>query len=313
MNVLVAGGAGFIGSHLIDKLSDDNTIEEIVCVDNLSLGTKKNIEHLHKNNKFVFYNENLCDQQSLDMIMKKHKIKYVFHLAANSDIQASANKPEIEYQNTYSTTFSILQCMRQNDVHNLFFASTSAVYGNKMDCLLDENTPNLRPVSYYGAAKLGCEALLSAYAYMNDMSILTFRFPNVIGPRLTHGVVYDFIKKLKQDSSELKILGDGTQAKPYIYVSDLIDAIMYFKNNKNQDVTLYNIGVEGTTSVKVIADIVCEEMGLKGIPYHFTGGKVGWKGDVPKFQYSLEKVHRAGWKATMNSDESVRKAVKKNL
>lgn len=312
MNVLVAGGAGFIGSHLADALLR-NKGYEVVCIDNLSLGTEKNIDHLLGKERFRFYQFDLCDIERLDQTMRKENIEYVFQLAANSDIQASAEAPQVEYRNTYTSTYSLLECMRRNKVRNLFFASTSAVYGNKTEVLLDENTPDLAPVSYYGAAKLGCEALISAYSYMNDMKSLVFRFPNVIGPRLTHGVVHDFIGKLRSNPHELEILGDGKQTKPYIYVEDLVNAIMYFHLKPKEGVLLYNIGAEGTTSVTEIADIVCSEMGLRDVKYQYTGGNVGWKGDVPKFRYCLDKVHCAGWRAKMSSEEAVRRAVRDNL
>ena len=191
----------------------------------------------------------------------------------------------------------------------MFFSSTSAVYGDKRDEVLDENTANLSPISYYGAAKLGSEALISAFSYMNEISSLVFRFPNVIGPRLTHGVIHDFVERLMKDGSRLRILGDGRQTKPYIYVSDLIDAIIRFMDVP-QGVTLYNVGVEGATSVTRIADIICEEMGLSNVKYEYTGGEGGWKGDVPRFQYCIDKIHNNGWKAKFTSDEAVRMTVR---
>lgn len=311
MNALVAGGAGFIGSHLVDELLKQG--HRVVCIDNLSLGTKENIQHIQDKEQFCFYEMDLCSEELLDQIMKKEKIDYVFQLAANSDIQASAQNPAVEYKNTYGSTYFLLECMRRNHIKKMFFASTSAVYGNKETELLDENTPNLQPVSYYGAAKLGCEALLSAYSYMNDMSVLIFRFPNVIGPRLTHGVIHDFIAKLNKNPEELEILGDGTQTKPYIYVSDLIQAVMHFYDHVQIGTSLYNIGVEDAVSVRQIADIVCSEMGLADVVYHFTGGRTGWKGDVPRFQYACTKVHQAGWHALKNSEQAVRLTVKSNL
>lgn len=307
MNILVAGGAGFIGSNLIDALLNQG--HNVVCVDNFFIGTKKNIVNLVDNNKFVCFEEDLCDINVVTEIMKKEKIDYVMHLAANSDIQASANDPRIEYKNTYSTTFTLLESMRICGIKKIFFASTSAVYGNKLGIHVDEKTPELSPVSYYGAAKLGSEALLYSYTYMNDFSSLIFRFPNVIGPKLTHGVVFDFIKKLKKDSTKLEILGDGQQNKPYIYVKDLVDAIIEFMNQP-QGVNIYNIGVDTSTNVSKIADIICEEMKLKNVKYEYTGGSGGWKGDVPRFQYCLDKIHQAGWQAKYTSDEAVRMAVK---
>ncbi len=311
MKVLVAGGAGFIGSHLIDALIKEGN--QVVCIDNFFIGTKKNIEHLNDESSFKFYEQDLCDFDKLEEVFEKEQFEYVFHLAANSDIQASANDPTIEYQNTYSTTFNLLECMRRYNVKKFFFASTSAVYGEKLGESVAENTTVLQPISYYGACKLGSEALISAYSYMNNMKVLVFRFPNVIGPRLTHGVVFDFAKKLKEDPAQLQILGDGTQSKPYIYVMDLSEAIMRFKDVKEVGITLYNVGVTTQTSVTRIADIVCEKMGLEGIPYNYTGGRGGWKGDVPKFQYNLDKIHGTGWRATYTSDEAVAQTVEEVL
>lgn len=308
MNIIVIGGAGFIGSNLCEILIDKGN--RVICVDDFSLGEKSNIKSLMDNPKFVLYEQDAIDFKALNKIFANEKPEYVFHLAANSDIQASANNPYIEYKNTYSTTFNILCCMRENNVKKLFFASTSAVYGNKGSILLDENTPDLKPISYYGAAKLGSEALISAFSYMNDFKSLIFRFPNVIGPKLTHGVIFDFIKKLNFNQSELKILGDGNQTKPYIYISDLIDAILMLMNDNENNVELYNLGVEGATSVRKIADIICDEMQLTDVKYQYTGGECGWKGDVPKFLYNLDKIYKTGWKAKYNSDEAVRKTVK---
>lgn len=310
MKILVAGGAGFIGSNLIEALLREG--HQVVCIDNMSLGNTENLAVAMKHPSFTFYEGDICDKEYLSDIFRKENIEYVFHLAANSDIQASAKNPDVEYRNTYTTTFMLLSCMREYGVKKFFFASTSAVYGDKPGVMLDENTPNLEPVSYYGAAKLGSEALISAFSYMNDFKSLVFRFPNVIGPHLTHGVIFDFIKKLHADPKNLEILGDGNQTKPYIYVADLVKAIMQFMNvidTAKENVTLYNIGVNTATSVKRIADIICEEMGLAGVTYHFTGGTGGWKGDVPKFLYCLDKVHNAGWSAECESDDAVRKTV----
>ena len=306
MKVMVAGGAGFIGSHLIDALLAEGN--DVVCVDNFFIGTKENIAHLHGNPHFKFYEQDLTDLDRMLEIFRTEQVEYVFHLAANSDIQASAQSPMIEYKNTYSTTFILLECMRLCGVKKLFFASTSAVYGEQMGAEVSEEAVALKPISYYGGAKIGSEGIISSFAYMNDMSVLVFRFPNVIGPRLTHGVIFDFVKRLKEDPSHLRILGDGRQSKPYIYVLDLVDAIMRFKDAE-KGVTLYNVGVETQTSVTRIAEIVCEKMGLTGIPFEYTGGRGGWKGDVPVFAYNLDKIHATGWKASMTSDEAVAKTV----
>lgn len=314
MKTMVVGGAGFIGSHLCDALLANG--HKVVCVDNFSLGTKENIRHLHENDKFTLYETDAADKNALDKVFDMTKPEIVYHLAANSDIQASAVNPDVEYRNTYTTTYNVLYCMRKYGIKKLFFASTSAVYGDKRDVILDENTPNLSPISYYGAAKLGSEALISAFTYMNDLCSLIFRFPNVIGPRLTHGVLFDFIRKLQKDGSHLEILGDGRQTKPYIYVTDLINAIIRFTladDVKRTGVSLYNLGVDGETSVTHIADMLCEEMGLNAVQYHYTGGEGGWKGDVPRFRYCIDKIHKEGWKAEYTSDEAVRKTIQNVL
>ena len=311
MRALVVGGAGFIGSHLCDALLEEG--HAVICMDNLSLGTRDNIAHLEENGNFYFYEADASKPEDVKKIFEDEQIDYVFHLAANSDIQASAKNPEVEYRNTYTTTFQILLAMKKYNVKRLFFASTSAVYGDKQDVLLVEDTPGLAPISYYGAAKLGSEALINAFAYMNDLKILVFRFPNLIGPRLTHGVIFDFIHKLQKNPAHLQILGDGRQTKPYIYVTDLINAIMQFKEKAENGVAIYNVGVEGTTSVTAIADIICEEMMLSEVVYEYTGGAGGWKGDVPRFQYCIEKIHNAGWKAGYTSDEAVQETIRQNI
>jgi UDP-glucose 4-epimerase len=193
MNTLIAGGAGFIGSHLADKLIEEGN--RVICVDNLSLGTIENIKHLKDNERFIFIKEDLSDYQAVSKIFAENNVEYVFHLAANSDIRASAENPLVELKNTLLTTFNILECMRLHRVVNLFFSSTSAIYGEKIDIAMSETSCPLEPISYYGSAKLASEAFINAFSYMNAFNTLVFRFPNVVGPRLTHGVIFDFINK----------------------------------------------------------------------------------------------------------------------
>ena len=310
MKTLVIGGAGFIGSHLCEALLAAG--DEVHCVDDFSLGTRENVAALQGNGSFHLHEADASDHDVLLAVFQEVKPEQVFHLAANSDIQASAMNPGVEYKNTYTTTYQVLSCMRETGVKKLFFASTSAVYGDKRDEVLTENTPGLAPVSYYGAAKLGSEALISAFSFMNDFSTLVFRFPNVIGPHLTHGVIFDFIHRLWDNPRELRILGDGRQTKPYIYVKDLVEAIVQFREVP-QGVSLYNLGVESATSVTNIAEIIVEEMGLGNVKFNYTGGEGGWKGDVPRFQYDLTKIHQAGWHAKHTSDEAVRRTVREYL
>ena len=306
MNILVAGGAGFIGSHLCDALlSKNNTV---IVADKLIMGSK-NIEHLSQNTNFKFYEMELANQDNVDKLFAENKIDIVYHMAANSDIQKSANDTSIDFNDTLLTTRVLLESMRKNNVKNIFFASTSAVYGEMPDIVLNEETGGLKPVSYYGGAKLASEALISSYVSMCDMNAVIFRFPNVIGPRLTHGVVYDFVKKLRNNPKELEILGNGTQCKPYIYVTDLVNAIVKLTEQFEPGVDVFNISVlsEGT-SVTHIAEIVVEVLGLSDVEFKYTGGDRGWKGDVPRFKYDISKVLATGWKPEYTSDEAVRKA-----
>ena len=308
MNVLVAGGAGFIGSHLVDSLLLKGN--KVICADKLIMG-KKNIDHLNNCDGFVFYNTDLTDQEQVDRIFSDNNIDVVYHLAANSDIKKGGQEPSIDFNDTLLTTRTILESMRMKGVKKIFFASTSAVYGEMVDVILKESTGGLKPVSYYGGAKLASEALISSYVSMCDMSAVIFRFPNVIGPRLTHGVIFDFINKLRINPSELEILGNGEQCKPYIYVTDLVEVIMKLTADFNIGEEVYNISVnsQGTTVTR-IAEIVVEELNLKNVKFNYTGGDRGWKGDVPRFSYDISKVLSTGWSPKYTSEEAVRQTVK---
>jgi UDP-glucose 4-epimerase len=305
MKVLSAGGAGFIGSHLTDALLERG--ERVVCVDKLCFGGEDRLRHRADNPDFAFHAFDLCDTAKLNAVFETHRFDRVYHLAANADIQKGGGDPSMDFHNTFLTTVSLLDAMRKFGVKELLFSSTSAVYGDKREPLR-EDTGDLRPVSYYGAAKLASEAFISAYAAMNGLAARIIRFPNVVGPRLTHGAVFDFIAKLKQNPKELEILGDGKQDKPYIYVADLIEAMLSMRFTPG--VEIFNAGVDTSTTVRRIADIVCEEMDLSNVAYRFTGGSVGWPGDVAKFQYDLSKIHAFGWSAKHTSDEAVRLAVR---
>lgn len=308
MRILLAGGVGFIGSHLADRLLEDG--HTVVCADRLIMGSQ-NIRHLEGSERFLFCKAELADLQETEKLFRQNHFDAVYHLAANSDIQKGGKEPDIDFHDTLLTTRALLEGMRRNGVKKLFFASTSAVYGEMPDAELTETTGGLMPVSYYGGAKLASEALISSYAAMEDMSAVIVRFPNVIGPRLTHGVIYDFIRKLKNDPAKLEILGDGTQCKPYIYVTDLIRAVIHLTRNWTAGEQVYNLSAdsEGTT-VNRIAEIVTEEMGLKDVVFSYTGGKRGWKGDVPGFRYQISKILSTGWKPDYTSDEAVRMSVR---
>lgn len=314
MKVLIAGGAGFIGSHLCDSLLKMGY--EIVVADKLIFGSN-NIQHLLSNKKlfesgkFKFYQMELSKQENADKLFWENKIDIVYHMAANSDIKKGGSESSIDFNDTLLTTRALLESMRKAEVKNLFFASTSAVYGDMPDVKLTETIGGIMPVSYYGGAKLASEALISSYVSMCNMNAVIFRFPNVIGPRLTHGVIFDFIKKLHKNPTKLDILGNGTQCKPYIYVFDLIEAIVRLTQAFKLGEEVYNISVESNgTTVAHIAEIVVEVMGLSGVEFMYTGGNTGWKGDVPRFSYDISKVLSTGWKPKYTSDEAVRQTVK---
>jgi len=306
MKILVTGGAGFIGSHLIDLLLEKGHF--VVAVDNLSLGRVENISHNLDNSNFVFFRANLLNKGEIKEIFEKYRFDVIFHLAANSDIAKSHENPEIDLENTFLTTYSVLEMMRSYNVKEIVFASTSAIYGETKK-KIDENFGPLFPVSHYGAAKLASEAFISSFAENYGFKAWIIRFPNVVGERATHGVIFDFINKLKKDSERLEILGDGNQNKPYLYVKDLVEALVYIWEKTDEKINYFNVGVDSRTTVTTIAKIVCEEMGLSP-QFVYTGGDRGWIGDVPEFNYSLEKVHSLGWNAKRSSDEAVRLAVK---
>lgn len=313
MNVLVTGNAGFIGSHLTKSLLDQG--HTVIGVDNFTLGTKENMAAYvnHPNFKFVE-----VDIAEVDILIKEVaslgvKIEKIYHLAANSDIQKGGTNPLIDHHDTFATTFGVLELARALDVKNLFFASTSAVYGDLTDIELKEDQGGLSPISYYGASKLASEAFISAYTYMIDMNTVIFRFPNVVGPNLTHGVIFDFKKKLEKNNAELEILGDGTQRKQYTHVYDLVEAILLLTENINPGAEIYNVGVSDDTSVKDIADILCQQMGLNDVIYNYTGGNVGWKGDVPKFKYNTDKINAKGWHPKYSSTEAITETIRWEL
>lgn len=303
--VVVTGGAGFIPSHLDDILVGKGY--DVTAVDTVEKGRCHNIEHLFGKDNFHYVKMDITDVDAFAELTKD--CDFIYHLAANSDIQNGGQNPSIDYRNTFQTTRSVCEAMMRNEIKNMFFSSTSAVYGD-IKGQLNEMTGGLKPISYYGASKLASEAMISAYSYMNDFNALIFRFPNVIGPRLTHGVIFDFIRKLKKDPKRLQILGNGKQNKQYVYVTDLAKGIFDFSERIEDGMSLYNVSTESFTDVNTIADLTCERMGLDDVKYEYTGGDCGWKGDVPSFDYDVSKAKKRGWKYTFDSTESVRETLK---
>lgn len=309
MNILITGGAGFIGSHLCDALLERG--HHLTVVDNLILGKMENIEHLLHHPSFQFIQEDILHIDDLREIFKNGHFDMVYHLAANSDIQKGGKDPMVDYNLTFNTTFNILQMMKEFEVKKLFFASTSAIFGESYDVLNEDYGP-LQPVSNYGAGKLASEAFISAFSSTYKIQTWITRFPNVVGERFTHGVIYDFIHKLQKNPKELEVLGNGEQCKPYVYVKDLVAGILYVIDHASADYNVYMLGSDSRTKVKEIAAMVIEEMGLDAT-IRYTGGDRGWVGDVPEFRYNLDKVNSLGWKAAYTSNEAVRLAIQKAL
>ncbi|MBT7703510.1 NAD-dependent epimerase/dehydratase family protein [Candidatus Peregrinibacteria bacterium] len=305
MNILVTGGAGFIGSHLNDYLLKGG--HKIVCIDDLSLGVRDNVAHNLNNENFEFVEMDILDKEKLNAIFEKGNFECVFHMAANSDIQEGTRNIEQDLDKTFMTTFRILEAMKKNEVKDLVFASSSAIYGDIKEKISEDIGP-LKPVSLYGAAKLASEGYITAFGENFGIRSWIFRFPNVIGARATHGVVFDFVNKLKADPTKLVILGDGEQEKPYTYVTDIVEGILFGWENSKEQVNIFNLGVDSLSTVTRIAEIVVEEMGLENVKFEYTGGKSGWVGDVPFYQYDLSKIHDLGWQASLFSDEAVRKS-----
>ena len=310
MKILVTGGAGFIGSHLVDVLLSRNY--KIFCLDDLSFGSKKFIEHNFNNKNFKFILLDILSFKKLLKIFQENSFDLVIHLAANSDIQYGNKNHKIDLNKNFYTTFNILECMLRTNVKQILFASSSAIYGESSLKLKEDSGP-LLPISFYGASKLSAEAYISVYSTSYGIKSWLFRFPNVVGERATHGVVIDFINKLWGNPKRLEILGDGKQEKPYMYVKDLIDAIIFVWEKTSDRLNLFNLGCDSTTSVDDISRIVIKEMNLKNVELVYTGGNKGWQGDVPKFNYDLSKIHSLGWKTKLTSNDAVRLAVRKIL
>jgi UDP-glucose 4-epimerase len=302
-SILVTGGAGFIGSHLCDALINDN---KITVVDNLSLGRMNNIEHLLDNKNFKFIKVDVLSDR-LDAVFAEGDFDTVIHLAANSDIAVSHDNPNVDKDHTFMTTYMVLEMMKKYKTKEIIFSSTSAIYGDTGDLLHEAYGP-LKPASHYGAGKLASEAFISSFVENYGIQAWIVRFPNVVGERATHGVIFDFIKKLNKNNSELEVLGDGEQFKPYLYVKDLVEAILFVWKNSSEKLNIYNLGVNSRTKVKDIAALVIEEMKLEA-SIRYTGGNRGWIGDVPEFNYDLTKINTLGWKANNTSNEAVRKAI----
>jgi len=305
----LTGGAGFIGSHLGDRLLAEG--KTVTVYDNLSSGRREWIAHNIGQPGFTFIEANLLDAPKLKEAMAGHDL--VIHLGANTDIPGGNQDVRLDLENCTIATHNVLDAMRATGIRRLLFASSSAVYGEAPVIPTPEDVGPLLPISLYGAAKLACETLISAYCHIFNMQAWMFRFANVVGGRMGHGVIYDFIHKLKRNSAEMEILGDGQQEKPFFPVEDCIDGMFCAFHNSDAWCDVFNLGCSSSSKISRVAEIVVEEMGLSGVRFRYTGGRRGWVGDVPQVGLDVSKMKRLGWEARHTSDEAVRIAARRLL
>jgi UDP-glucose 4-epimerase len=297
---VVTGGCGFIGSHLVDTLVKRG--DRVLIIDNLSTGVRDNIRsHLSSGAVELLFMDLLEDTWQ----KKISGAQRMYHIAADPDVRESAHRPDSPLANNLVATTRVLEAMRTQGVPELVFTSTSTVYGEASVIPTPEDYAPLEPISVYGATKLAAEALISAYCHSFGMKAWVYRFANIIGERSNHGVIWDFLQKLRADPHHLEILGDGRQSKSYLEVHACVDAMLYAADRADRSFNVLNIGSDDWIDVRSIADIVVEEKGLTDVRYHFTGGERGWVGDVPRMLLSLEKMKALGWKPPVTSRESV--------
>lgn len=306
-SIAITGAAGFIGSHLVDHFLAQG--RPVIGLDNFSRGTRANLAAALRNSSFRLMEVDLADPRAAAACDLGGAAE-LWHLAANSDIPAGTADASIDRRDTFLTTCHALELVKRFGIPRLRFASTSAVYGD-LRRTLDEDSGPLWPISNYGAMKLASEAAISAAVESGGFEALIFRFPNVVGGRATHGILYDLIGRIARGGiTELEVLGDGTQRKPYLHVSDLLAAMLHISEHARGPRSCCLIGPQddGVTVRDIVAAILAEC--APGLPARYTGGARGWVGDVPQFQYSVAKLAALGWKASMSSGQAVERAVR---
>ncbi|UCH89458.1 MAG: NAD-dependent epimerase/dehydratase family protein [Thermoplasmata archaeon] len=308
MKFFVTGGAGFIGSHMVDLLLKEG---EVVVYDNFSSGKMEFLEDAQKNPGFTLVEGDLLDYDKLKEAMSG--CDWVYHFAANPDVRTGVKEPGRDLEQGVQATFNVLEAMRANSVENIVFSSSSTVYGEATVLPTPEDYGPLVPISIYAAAKLGSEAFITSYAHTFNMRGWIFRFANIIGTRGTHGILVDFKNKLENNPAELEILGDGTQKKSYLNVVECVEVMKFAVDNSPEQVNIFNLGSEDQITVARIAEIVVEELKLPDVKLNYTGGDRGWKGDVPQMSLSIEKVKKLGWQPKRNSEEAIRDAFRSLL
>ena len=306
-SILITGGAGFIGSNLARRFNK----QKIIILDNLTNGSEENLRGL---DNYLFFNIDLSNFEltlkTMNKINKKYYIKEVWHLAANSDIPAGIENSNIDLKNTFLSTYNTFYSLSQNPPEKILFSSSSAVYGDFKDEKLFESSGPLLPISNYGSMKLSSEAFLSSWVEKYNSSLYIFRFPNVVGSPATHGVIFDFINKLLLSPKTLNVLGNGLQKKPYLYISELLDAMLHIRDFSSKKRQIFNIGPnDNGIEVREIAEIICS-LFEQTISIKFEKQERGWIGDIPKFNYDLSNLKNIGWNPKLSSKEAIKKAAK---
>ena len=306
----VSGGAGFIGSHLLSVLLADREVQRVVIFDNFSSGQRSYIDQYLSDTRVEVVEGDLKESSAVTAAMAN--CDTVFHLAANPDISRAVTQPDIDFWEGTYLAQNVLEAMRVNGVRKILYTSGSGVYGENPAVAFAEDYGPCIPISTYGASKLACEGLIAAYCHMFGLTGRAFRFANVVGPRQTHGVGYDFIRRLKADPTRLCILGDGSQKKSYIHVDDVLAAIRVADERAAGSYDVFNVASEDYITVSEIADLSVRVSGLSPaeVKYEFTGGDRGWKGDVPIVRFDCSKIKALGWKARRSSSEAITDSMK---
>ncbi len=300
----VTGGCGFIGSHLVDRLIK---IGRVIAYDNLSSGKKDYIAaHLGKNN-FRFIKADLLDKAALQKSMRG--VNIVFHMAANPQIQIGQTSPGVDFQQGTVATYNVLEAMRLSGAKKIVFASSSTVFGEPAIRPTPEDYAPLKPISLYGASKMACEGLVSAYSHMFGMQAWIFRFANIVGSRGTHGILVDFLRKLEKDRRSLEVLGDGRQRKSYLLVEDCVDGMLFAFRHAKDTVNLFNLGTDDDIKISEIAKIILKKTGLRNTKIRYTGGRGGWRGDVPLMLLDTKRIKKLGLTVRYGSRCAIEKAV----
>ena len=299
---LVTGGAGFIGSHLVDALVSRGI--NVRVFDNFSSGREEFLSHHQGTGNVEVVRGDLLNIDEVQSAMSG--IEMVHHLAANPDIRLGTEVTDTDLKQGTLATYNVLESMRKVGVNKISFSSSSAIYGEAEEMPTPETYGPVMPISLYGASKLGSEALITAWAGTFGANAWIHRFANIVGPRGTHGVIFDFIHKLKRDPRRLEVLGDGNQEKSYMSAEDCVQSMLHVIGLDEEGTALNNLGTGDTCSVSRIAEIVIEESGLEGVSIDYTGGKRGWAGDVPKTYLDVTKLLGSGFEPTAMSEQAVR-------